>query len=302
MINLDSLLQSLPPNPAFAGSWASIYLEPMMASGERLTIAVAAIGENGECRVSPAIRPHVLDVMFGLQSAGMARMIGVACSSLQRHLQFEGGFEGWIPPMSGMQLGAVRKTVSSDGLGLLRQAVAMTASLAALDFDANEEDIEDLTDDADLGVGSKKDPWSKQFESAVLGRNPHLSGYFHASFHVSEKARPSKIFYLSERAAINTGKLIPGSALSAMFERNKARMLDLLVVRDRDDKMFPRSHFELVVFRPEFDDPTYSERQIDSLRRSIEALEEAGDKHDLRVQTVESAEQAADRLFLAEAA
>lgn len=43
-----------------------------------------------------------------------------------------------------------------------------------------------------------------------------------------------------------------------------------------------------MVFRPEFDDPTYSE-QIDSLRRSIEALEEAGDKHDLRVQTVESA-------------
>lgn len=98
-----------------------------MASGERLTIAVAAIGENGECRVSPAIRPHVLDVMFGLQSAGMASR-GSVLQRLQRHLQFEGGFEGGSPPMSGMQLGAVRKTVSSDVLGLLRQAVAMTAS------------------------------------------------------------------------------------------------------------------------------------------------------------------------------
>jgi hypothetical protein len=293
-------MQSVPAVPSFAGSWAAIYLEPMMASEERLTIAVAAVGENGECRVSPAIRPHVLEAMFGPQSVGMTKLIQIACLSLSRHLQLAGRFEGWTPPTAGMQLGKVRVTASSDLLGLLRQAVSMTASLAALDFDMVEDD--DPTDDCEYAMGSTRDSWPKLFESAVLHRNPRLAGYFHTSFHVSDKARPSKLFYLSERTAINTGKLIPGSTLSAMFERNKARLLDLLVVRDRDDKLFPRSHFELVVFRPALDDPTYSERQIDLLRRSIEALEEAGDKHDLRVETVESAAQAADRLFVAEAA
>ncbi|MNF32194.1 hypothetical protein D3C85_393560 [compost metagenome] len=270
-----------------------------MASGERLTIAVAAIGINGECRVSPAIRRHVLDAMFGQQAAGLAKMIELVCNSLQSHLQYKGNFQQWTPPMSGVSLGRVRDTASSDLLGLLRQAVSMTASLAALDFSDNEDEG---LDDTDAGVGSKQDPWPKLFESAVIHRNSHLAGYFNKAFEVSETARPAKIFYLSERAAINTGKLIPGSALSGMFERNKARLLDLLVVRDRDDKLFPRAHFELVVFRPAFDDPTYSERQIDSLKRSIEALDEAGDKHDLRVQTVQSPEEAADRLFLADAA
>lgn len=302
MINFEALLKAVPAAPSFQGSWASIYLEPMMASGERLTVAVAAIGANGECRVSPAIRPHVIEAMFGVQATGVAKMIGLICSSLQQHLQHRSSFDGWIPPMSGVSLGRIRDTSSVDLVGLLRQAVSMTASLAALDFSDSEIDSEELTDGIDIGSGSNLDPWPKLFESAVVSRDSRLSGYFNRTFEVSEKARPAKIFYLSERAAINTGKLIPGSALSGMFERNKARLLDLLVVRDRDDKLFPRAHFELVVFRPAFDDPTYSERQIDSLRRSIEALEEAGDKHELRVQAVQSPDEAADRLLQSEAA
>ena len=301
MINFEALLKAVPAAPSFQGSWASVYLEPMMASGERLTVAVAAIGKNGECRVSPAIRPHVIDAMFGAQAAGMAKMIGLICSSLQHHLQYRSSFDGWISPMSGVSLGRVRETSSADLVGLLRQAVSMTASLAALDFSDAESEIDEV-EGVDVGSGSNRDPWPKLFESAVVQRDARLSGYFNRTFEVSEKARPAKIFYLSERAAINTGKLIPGAALSGMFERNKARLLDLLVVRDRDDKLFPRAHFELVVFRPAFDDPTYSERQIDSLRRSIEALEEAGDKHELRVQAVQSPEEATDRLLQSEAA
>lgn len=301
MINFEALLKAVPAAPSFKGSWASVYLEPMMASGERLTVAVAAIGENGECRVSPAIRPHVIDAMFGAQAVGMAKMIGLICSSLQHHLQYRSSFDGWISPMSGVSIGRVRETSSADLVGLLRQAVSMTASLAALDFSDAESEIDEVNG-IDVGSGSNRDPWPKLFESAVVQRDARLSGYFNRTFEVSEKARPAKIFYLSERAAINTGKLIPGAALSGMFERNKARLLDLLVVRDRDDKLFPRAHFELVVFRPAFDDPTYSERQIDSLRRSIEALEEAGDKHELRVQAVQSPEEAADRLLQSEAA
>jgi len=242
--------------------------------------------------------------MFGLKSAGVGKMIALACSSLQVHLQDSGRFEGWVPPVSGMRLGGVRETVSSDILGLLRQAVALTASLAAMDLEADDEEL-DETPEAEATLGdtvSKRDPWPKQFESAVLGKNPRLSGYFNETFHASENARPFKIFYLSERVALNTGKLIPGSSLSSMLEKNKARLLDLLTVRDRDNRMIPRAHYELVVLRPGFNEPIYSERQIDSLKRSIEALEEAGDKHSLRVLTVESAEQAAERLFAAEAA
>lgn len=301
MINFESLIGLLPRSPDYRGQWAPVYLEPMMASGERLTIAVAAKGENSECQVRPAIRTHVLEAMFGDKAAGLSKMILLACSSLQRHLQIHGNFDTWLPPISGLRVGVVRETVSSDIIGLLRQAIAMTASLAAMDLDVEEDELEQAVlpiPDA----GSRQDPWPSLFEASVIQRNARLSGYFNTHFHVSERARPAKIFYLSERVAINTGKLMPGSTLSTMLEKNKARLLDLLTVRDRDDRMIPRSHYELVVLRPELDDPRYSSRQIDSLRRSVEALEEAGERHSLQVHTVESAEQAADRLFLAEAA
>lgn len=269
-----------------------------MASDEVLTIGVAARGADNACRVRPAIRPYVLEAMFGVQSPGVSKLIEVACISLQNHLQKHGRFDGWIPPASGISLGKVRSTYSSDIVGLLRQAVALTASLAAMDMELDENNPDEEED----SVGSRQDPWPKLFEGAVISRNPRLQGYFNVSFKVSENARPSKIFYLSERVALNTGKLIPGSRLSAMLERSKARLLDLLTVRDRDDRLVPRTHYELVVYRPDFDDPTYSERQIDSLKRSIEALEESGDKHCLRVHAVVSAEQAAERIFRAESA
>lgn len=301
MIDLDALLRSLPPSPTFEGTWAAVYLEPMMASGERLTVAVAALGKNGECRVAPAIRPHVLEAMFGHQSAGFNKLIGLICTSLQRHLQNHSSFDGWKTPMTGVTLGAVRHTSSNNLIGLLRQAVSMTASLAALDFSDIGEDI-DYQDTPSIEEGSKADPWPRLFENAVIERDRHLSGYFNKSFEVSDTARPAKIFYLSDRAAVNTGKLIPGASLSYLFERNKARLWDLLAVRDHDNKLFPRQHYELIVFRPSFDDPTYSERQINSLRKSIKALEETGDKHELRVQTVLSADEAADRICQAEAA
>jgi|SRR3990167_2818742 len=296
MIKLDDLLNSIPPTPTFKGEWASVYFEPMMGSEEQLTIVVAAIGKDGSCRVAPAIRPHVADVMFGAQATAFRNIVNLVSESLEQHLRKSISFYNWIPPVSGVKLSKVRDTSSSDLTGLLRQAVSLTASLAALNLESLED--EEVGDES--AEGSRADQWPKLFSQAVIEQHPNFQQFFFRKFEVSETARPAKIFYLSNKVAINTGKLIPGITLSGMLERNKARLLDLLVVRDRESSLFPRTTYELVVFRPSYDDPTYSERQIDSLKRSLLTLEEAGDKHALRVHTVRTATEAAERIFLAE--
>ena len=60
MLNLDQLLKSAPAMPTTSGRWASVYLEPMIGSGERLTVAVATITSSGEILVKPAIRKAFL--------------------------------------------------------------------------------------------------------------------------------------------------------------------------------------------------------------------------------------------------
>jgi hypothetical protein len=291
MIDIDLLMARMPATPSYEGRWASVYMEPMMASGERVTVAVAAIGNSGEVRVSPAIRPHVLEAMFGSRSSGFFRMIEMVASSLQAHLEKTGQFDGWKPPVSGVTMSAIRQTSSSDLTGLLRQAVSMTASLAALDLGVSD----DIESQQTIIIPSD-DRWPKQFQAEAVHRDPRLEPFFSQKLVVSEPSRPLNFFFLSERVAMNTGRLIPGKGLSSYLEHNKARMLDLRVAKEKQH-LLRRSHFELVVFRPSFDDPTYSLKQIDALKRSIATLEDACDEHEVLVTQVKSAAEAAERLL-----
>ncbi|EJG5969410.1 hypothetical protein NAE28_002605, partial [Salmonella enterica] len=130
-----------------------------------------------------------------------------------------------------------------------------------------------------------------------ISEEPSFEQYFHREFKVDGQARAAKIFYLSSKIAINTDRLIPTN-LSTHLDRNKARILDLLSVKDHD--IFERNVFEFIVYRPQSDDPTYSKPQFIKLNEALHTLEEVGDKHSIRVISVTTVQQAALRLIKAE--
>lgn len=289
MIDFNNLASKLPSRFTYSGVWASVYLEPMIASGERLTVAVAALADEGSVEVRAAIRPHVLEAMFGAKALAFSGLIETIAHDLELHLRESKTFKGWVPPFSGVTVSEAHRSVSQDMAGLLRQAVAMTASLAALDVNATEEESPGRI------LVPADDRWPKQFEMEAVSRDSRLERFFNQKFSISEPSKPLSFFFLSENVAMNTGRLIPGRGLSSYLEHNKARILDLRVAREKQH-LFERNHFELVVFRPSFDDPTYSLKQIDSLKRSLYTLEEACDEHRVRVTQVQSAAEAAERL------
>lgn len=290
MIDFEPRSLSVPVRPTYTGVWASVYLEPMIGSGERLTVAVAALSDTGDVRVCPAIRPHVLEAMFGAKALAFSGLIDTITHDLDVYLAKAKGFEGWVPPFSGVTVSDPNRSASQDMAGLLRQAVSMTASLAALDVSAPEEESPGRI------LVPADDRWPKQFETEAVRRDPRLERFFNQKFSISEPSKPLSFFFLSEKVAMNTGRLIPGRGLSSYLEHNKARILDLRVAREKQH-LLERNHFELVVFRPSFDDPTYSLKQIDSLKRSLHTLEEACDEHRVRVTQVQSAAEAAERLL-----
>jgi hypothetical protein len=262
----------------------------MIASGERLTIAVAALADDGLVKVCPAIKGHVLEAMFSARATAFSGLIDLLARDLELHLRKNHHFEGWVPPISGVTMSDAKRAASSDIDGIIRQAVRMTASLSALDMSgAPMVPVERILIPAD-------DRWPKQFETEAVRRDSRLQRFFNQKIAISEPSKPLSFFFLSDKIAMNTGRLIPGRGLSAYLEHNKARLLDLRVAREKQ-QLFVRTHFELVVFRPGFNDPTYSTKQIDALKRSLNTLEEACDEHKVRVTQVQSAEEAADRLL-----
>ncbi|MGF6282169.1 hypothetical protein ABH908_000346 [Pseudomonas frederiksbergensis] len=114
-INLDRF----PDFPPYEGHWAAIYYEPIPASGERLTIAVAAWDADGhsiEDTIPPHLFPHAMQAMIELLLAGTRG-------------QFEeGGIEAVAMP--GIFVGAVRRGMGNDRADVLRQGVSLTSSIA----------------------------------------------------------------------------------------------------------------------------------------------------------------------------
>lgn len=288
MFNNVELLKLIPEEPGYKAIWTPIYFEPIMGSGEQLTIAVAALDQDGVYKIKQAIRPHVIKAMYGNKSDQFNSLIELIISSLSFHLEKNKTFNNWVTPMQGVRLGKIKNAVSTDMIGILRQAVILTASLSSLDFYSSDDEMEQY---------SSENTWSKQVKEVVVNKHPSLDVYFNRQFKVVSEARAAKIFFLSDRSAFNTERLRP-SNISVDLDKNKARLLDLFAVKDYD--IFTRNTHELIVYRPLDDDPTYSKNQIKILKDALLTLEEVGDKHSIIVTPVTSPLQAYQRIIKAE--
>lgn len=289
MLNYNEFLKLAPRAPSFKATWAPVYLEPMMGSGEKFTVIIAAYSEDGIVRVCNAIRPHVVKAMYGNKHSQFNSIIEMIIQSLEIHLCKYKSFSGWKSPIVGAVLGDVTPAQSSDMTGVLRQAVQLTASLSSLDFFSSEDENDEKY--------SSENTWANQLRATIISEHPSYNQYFNREFKVDGQARAAKIFYLSTKIAVNTDRLIPTN-LAAHLDRNKARILDLLSVKDHD--IFSRDTFEFIVYRPQDDDPTYGKSQFEKLHEALHAIQEVGDKHSIRVVPVTTVQQAALRLIKAE--
>ncbi|MDW7782283.1 hypothetical protein [Morganella morganii] len=288
MFDFDDLFKKSKENPLYSASWVPIYFEPMMGSGEKFTVVIAAIGCDGAVRVCNTIRPHVIKAMYGNKHTQFNSLINVIINSLNSHLSEQRNFHEWVSPISGVNVGDITKSQSTDMTGVLRQAIQLTASLSSLDF-FSEENNEDQY--------SSEFTWANQVRDSVIRFKPCYSPYFNREFKVAGEARATKIFFLSDRIAINTDRIIPGQ-IATHLDRSKARIFDLLSVRDMD--IFTRTTFEFIVYRPEDSDPTYNKSQIKRLNEALLEIQEVGDKHSIRVVPVTAPHKAAKRIIKAE--
>lgn len=272
--------------PATVGSWAPVYLEPMLGSGERLTIIVAALTSTGDVLVKPAIRKEVIEAMYGFKASSFTNMVDLISSSLKSHLELTKEFNGWLPPVTGVSVGALRQAASSNATGILRQAVSLSSSLSSL------LDDENLSTKTRAKTARERDRWSTQLIEAVVREDLQREVFFNRQFSFSDGHRPAKIFYLSDYAAINTGKLFPHN-LTELVKDGKAKISDLSMIKKHSD-LFDRSTHELIIFRPDDNNPAYSDKNIASIKSAFLALQDLAETYDVRITSVHSVEHAAE--------
>lgn len=283
------------------GWWLPLFLEPLVGSGERICIGVAA-SDGKAVEVVGVPRLERLSSLYGqatgsLQWAADLALKEISYAASERGIERLGEVKA---PVDGMSFGAIRKGAGKDLEDLARAALRQASSLAALE---DSDDMLPAVRSVDLGQPAVV----ASVRKIVAQQRPELREYFNRQFTVRQAARPLQFAFVGKRLAANITQLnarSPGG-LSTQIDRAKAKILDLESLRDGKAvdalplKSRQKLTYELYVSRPSLPKSSASGRL---LREAEASLESQADDFDIQWRPFESAQQMARTLLRSEVA
>lgn len=277
-----------PVEPKVKGSWHTIYLEPIVGSGERISVAVIAILESKVFRVIQAIRSELLDCLYGVQAENMQAMIKWIIDSARVEIERNGSIEAWKPPIDGVFIGVAVDAADDDIEGILRQAIRFTSSLSSLALDADRDYEEDQPK-------RYSERWVRNIQDEIRRKKPNLISNFSKKIKLSEANVLTSYGFLMDTYVSNFGLLIP-SRMSSSINAVKARLFDLESLMKTSSLIKP-DRYELVLGHPPFSDPTLTPRSADKLEENLKMISELAKSEGVNVFCADSAEMAANHII-----
>ena len=283
MNSLDSLFPALPET---TGCWRPVYLEPIVGSGEKISIAV--IGVSGKSyKVIQSVRNELLDCLYGKQAENISSMITWVIESLNNQLRLKGSLEEWESPITGVEIGAETTARGSNIDDILRQAIRFSASLSTLSLDAERSDDDEQP---------KKytEHWARSISTAMVDINPQLLSSFGKKVQLGETNLLTSFGFIYGEYTANFGLLVP-SRLSASLNNVKAKLLDLETFKKSSLGVKPNS-YEVIIESPSLKDPTLTSMSVKKIRDNFTLIEEIAHAENINVYRAESAEEAANHI------
>lgn len=289
-----------PRRSTHRASWAPIYIEPMVGSGERICSAVVA-GDGNAFVVIPVPSLDRLSCLYGPGTAAVVHANELALKAIKEWIGTHGflAIEQWSSPIHGVILGTLRRGAGESLEDVARTGLLQCASL-----------VEKLSEEDETGeAGARAEVSSSRLEKlvrdAVITSRPDLHTRFYRQFRINERARPTRIGFTGNRLVTNFGLLVPGQ-LANLVNIAKAKLWDLEQLRSGAlAGMFPHQgtlSFELLLHRVRRDDPQFSERQIASIDEAAYELEEEADKVSIRARQMTSSAEIVTFILEKEAA
>ncbi|MFY7998471.1 MAG: hypothetical protein ACOVSW_07710 [Candidatus Kapaibacteriota bacterium] len=171
-----------PLLPTFEAEWMPIYFEPITLSGERITLAVAALGKDGTREIRLAPREQVLKCLYGAKAKDVQEIYNWIEESLQEYLSAQNSFNGWLPPLSGISVGSVQRTFSDTIDGVIQQAIRRSASLGELaKIPVLEPQLEKI-----VNVKTLQKQFNKDVKELMSVAYPQFRDYCNVSFHAGK--------------------------------------------------------------------------------------------------------------------
>lgn len=291
-----------------AGSWVPLYMEPLVGSGERLCIGVAAADDSAWV-VVPVDDIGRFSCVYGAAARSFSWAAELTIMEAQ-HQVARGGLASladWSRGIDGLSVGAVRTGAGTGLADLARLALQQVSSLVGTMSQAT------VTVADAPGHHETRSHLESEVRRLVIERRPTLRAGFGRQFRRSQSARPLRYGFVGRVFVANFAALSAHSAssVSAQVDRAKARLWDL---KQLDDGILSDSlplgdrtiGYELLVNQQR--ELIRQERRKlpgnigGTLRAAEEELEAEADKYKIQVRLMRSPRAIADYLIEREAA
>lgn len=281
-----------PKLPGYQATWAPVYFEPIVGSGERVVCALVARGLDGA-----VASQNVFDAIRGganMERVAELKTVGERVrESLETHIRQGGNFDSWTPLFSRLTVGSGRVGLGEDIWEVLQHSLNLTSSWHHVHGKALEREQ----------VVTKIVNWRKAIRQSATLKHPAFAKCFSKSFRISEQARPIEVDFIGRRAAYYFGHLASGRSLQDTVNAAKAKLFNLEELRDFCDRMDDLGgklqqgfSFRLMLRL------AGSDQEEHGVQEAIYELQLAAKRRDLGLETANSPEEACSLLLTREAA
>lgn len=272
------------------GQWATIQLEPIALSGEKITVGVVVQGDDGTVLSAQSLPKEVAIKVMGSYGEKLNSVSDMALRSLEHHVQQGGKFQDWKPVFSGATIGKVVRAGADNLEQLLHDALRRSAHYAA------------ISKAHPMTKATREERWAEEVKRRVILNSPALKNNFHRQFLLARHARHTTVDFIGMRAAINFSVLsAKHRSLYGQINAAKVKLWDLEALRDHLAtkaesegslcQMSPKN-YELIVKRPQV-----NQDEQDFVTEALLELDTAAKRQEIIITPTSTPQEASRRLL-----
>lgn len=268
---MKDFMASFPSVPTCFGEWMAIYLEPMVNSGERITIAIAAKTFEGEYAVHRALTEPQLRCLYGSKADDINSLIAIITNSLSIHLGKSSDMQAWLPPFTGVEFGSIHQAADESLNGILSQGLERCASLSQL-IDESDEDLLESQEQQEIARGMQT-RWRDSVLTSVKQLNSSLIDSFGSRLNPYKK-KNLEVDFSSKKLVAGMVMLPLGQGLADAERAAKIRLHDLLQARHmhRDLVGNDEAQFEIIVQTEDLLGPRATKRTRNRVNSTLQRI------------------------------
>jgi hypothetical protein len=281
-----------PNRPALSGYWTPLYFEPIIGSGERITVAIAAIGNNSEIKIVPTVTLNILSGILPRRTAEQAaNLIIIATRSYEKFVHDSNNLNGWKPPVQGFFKGETYEAEGEVLNDIIDEGLRFSSVFSPPKVSGLKE--ENLLTSSQL---------SSKVKDYVLRQHPSLERFFGVRMNIfpSTSKIGSKFNFVGGNYALNFDICTTLKGRVGLAAKGRMKVTHLGMLRDAvltSESRHKISHFEYVFAYNNKKLISSEKKTTSSYEDVVGAIRDYAKKSDIEMVTLTNVEEIGERIL-----